>query len=111
PQASPDDFAAVAAIAAQVRGPSVCGLARCQAGDIEAAARALEKARAPRLHLFLSTSPLHREFKLRKSRAEVGDMAGEAVRRARALCDDVEFSAEDGLRTEPELLVEVFDAA
>ncbi len=111
PQASPDDFAAVAAIAAQVRGPSVCGLARCQAGDIEAAARALEKARAPRLHLFLSTSPLHREFKLRKSRAEVVDMAGEAVRRARALCDDVEFSAEDGLRTEPEFLVEVFDAA
>lgn len=111
PQASPDDFAAVSAIAESVRGPSVCGLARCQTGDIETAARALEKARAPRLHLFLSTSPLHREFKLRKSRAEVLDMADAAVRRACALCDDVEFSAEDGLRTEPEFLVEIFNAA
>ena len=110
PQASPDDFAAVAAIAEQVRGPSICALARCQAGDIDSAARALEKARAPRLHLFLSTSPLHREHKLRMSRARVVDTAIQAVRRARAACDDVEFSAEDGLRTEPEFLVEVFEA-
>ncbi len=111
PQASEDDFAAVAAIAETVRGPSICGLARCVPGDIEAAARALEKARAPRLHLFLSTSPLHREHKLRMSRAEVVDVAARMVERARGLCDDVEFSAEDGLRTEPEFLVEVFDAA
>lgn len=111
PQASPDDFAAVAAIAETARNTSVCGLARCQSGDIEAAARALQKARSPRIHLFLSTSPLHREFKLRKSRDEVVNMAGEAVRKASRLCDDVEFSAEDGTRTEREFLVEVFNVA
>lgn len=111
PQASPDDFAAVAAIADAVREPAVCALARCQPGDIDSAARALEKARAPRIHLFLSTSPLHREHKLRKTRAEVLEIAADAVSRACALCDDVEFSAEDGLRTEPEFLVEVFNAA
>ncbi|HET7301280.1 MAG TPA: 2-isopropylmalate synthase [Oleiagrimonas sp.] len=111
PQASPDDFAAVSAIAGAVRGPSICALARCVPGDIDTAAKALEKARAPRLHLFLSTSPLHREHKLRMSRAEVVDTAAAMVERARGLCDDVEFSAEDGFRTEPEFLVEVFDVA
>ena len=111
PQASPDDFAAVAAVAQALRGPTVAGLARCQAGDIDAAARALEKAQSPRIHLFLSTSPLHREHKLGMSKAQVIDTAAEAVRRARTLCDDVEFSAEDATRTEPEYLAEVFSVA
>src|SRR5699024_202092 len=91
-QASEDDFAAVAAIAETVRGPSICSLARCVRGDVESAARALEKARAPRLHLFLSTSPLHREYKLRMSKAQVVDAAASMVELARSLCDDVEFS-------------------
>jgi 2-isopropylmalate synthase len=111
PHASPDDFAAVADIAEAVRGPAICALARCQPGDIDSAARALEKARAPRLHLLISPSPLHREFKLRKSKAEVVDMMVKAIHRARELCDDIELSAEDALRTEPDYLVEVFTAA
>ena len=108
PQASPDDFAAVAQVASQMRHAITCGLSRCLPGDIEVTARALEKARAGRIHLFLGTSPLHREHKLRMSRQQVLDSAAGAVRRACELCGDVEFSAEDALRTEPEFLVEVF---
>ncbi|HET7268368.1 MAG TPA: 2-isopropylmalate synthase [Oleiagrimonas sp.] len=109
--ASPDDFAAVKAIAESVRTPSICSLARCVPGDVEAAAKALEGARAPRLHLFLSTSPLHREHKLRMSKQQVLDTTVKMVTRARELCDDVEFSPEDGMRTEPDFLIEVLNAA
>ncbi|MDQ6648379.1 MAG: 2-isopropylmalate synthase, partial [Pseudomonadota bacterium] len=111
PQASPDDFAAVAEIARLLKTTTVCGLARCQNGDIDAAGRALEQARHSRIHVFLSTSPLHREHKLRMSKAQVLDTAVAAVERAMRLCHEVEFSAEDALRTEPEFLVEVFNAA
>ncbi len=69
PQASPDDFDAVAEIARALRGPTICGLARCQTGDIDSAGRALERAHHSRIHLFLSTSPLHREHKLGMSKA------------------------------------------
>ncbi|HEX7342408.1 MAG TPA: 2-isopropylmalate synthase [Rhodanobacteraceae bacterium] len=110
PAASPDDAAAVKDIAKAVREPSVCALARCLPNDIETAARALEAARAPRLHLFLSTSPLHREHKLRMSKAQVVEAAVASVTRARQLCDDVEFSPEDGLRTERDFLIEVLNA-
>ncbi len=111
PQASPDDFAAVAEIAKSLKHTTVCALARCQNGDIDSAARALESARRSRIHLFLSTSPLHREHKLGMSKAQVLDTAIAAIERARHLCDEVEFSAEDALRTEPEFLVEIFNAA
>ena len=110
PQASPDDFAAVAEIARMLKTTTVCALARCQSGDIEVAGRALEQARHARIHVFLSTSPLHREHKLGMSKAQVVDAAVAAVERARGLCHEVEFSAEDALRTEPEFLVEVFSA-
>ncbi|KGI76620.1 2-isopropylmalate synthase [Oleiagrimonas soli] len=110
PQASPDDFAAVAQIAGELRRSTVCGLSRCLPGDIETTARALEKAKSARIHLFLSTSPLHREHKLGMSKQQVIDTAVDAVRRARALCDDVEFSAEDALRTEHDFLAEIFSA-
>ena len=110
PQASEEDFAAVREIAQRVRQSTVCALARCQRGDIERAAAALEGAQCGRIHLFLSTSPLHREHKLNMSRAQVLDTAVAAVARARGLCDEVEFSAEDALRTEPEFLAEVFAA-
>src|SRR4249919_3153431 len=109
-QASDDDFAAVRAIAGDLRGPTVCSLARCQIGDIEAAARALEPARHPRIHVFIATSPLHREHKLGMSKQQVIDAAMAGVRRARELCDDVEFSAEDAMRTEPEFLAQVMAA-
>ena len=111
PQASPDDFAAVAEIAHRLKTTTVCGLARCQTGDIEAAGRALEQAQHARIHLFLSTSPLHRQHKLNMSKAQVLDATVTAIERARGLCHEVEFSAEDALRTEPEFLVEVFSAA
>ena len=111
PQASPDDFAAVAEIAKTLKTTTVCGLARCQPGDIDSAGRALESAAHSRIHLFLSTSPLHRQHKLNMSKAQVLDTAVAAIERARGLCHEVEFSAEDALRTEPEFLVEVFSAA
>lgn len=111
PQASPDDFAAVSEIARTLKSTTVCGLARCQPGDIDTTARALEKAQRSRIHVFLSTSPLHREHKLRMSKAQVVDATIAAVERARQLCHEVEFSAEDALRTEPDFLAEVFSAA
>ncbi|WP_199101079.1 2-isopropylmalate synthase [Dyella sp. ASV21] len=111
PIASPDDFGSVAEIARVLRGPTVCGLARCHDKDIEAAGRALEAARHARIHLFLSTSPLHREHKLNMSQQQVIDTASAAIERAKTLCHEVEFSAEDATRTEPEYLVDVFSAA
>ncbi|MEO6687879.1 MAG: 2-isopropylmalate synthase [Dokdonella sp.] len=110
PHASLDDFAAVAEIARTLKTTTVCALARCQTGDIDSAARALESAQRARIHVFLSTSPLHREHKLGMSKAQVVDAAVAAVERARGRCDEVEFSAEDALRSEPEFLVEVFNA-
>lgn len=110
PQASDDDFAAVQAIAGDLRGPTVCALARCQFGDIEAAARALEPAHHARIHVFIATSPLHREHKLGMSQQQVIDAAVAGVRRARELCGDVEFSAEDAMRTEPAFLAQVMAA-
>jgi len=111
PIASDGDFESVRAIAAEVRGVTICGLARAQTKDIETAARALAPAERGRIHIFLATSPLHREHKLNMSKAQVIDTAIAAIRRARELCDDVEFSAEDAIRTEPDYLAEVFRAA
>jgi len=111
PVASDGDFESVRAIGAEIRNARICGLARAQAKDIEAVARALEGAAKPRIHIFLATSPLHREHKLNMSKQQVIDTAIAAIRRGRELCDDVEFSAEDAIRTEPEFLAEVFSAA
>ncbi len=110
PAASDADADAVHAVARAARGMRVCALARCQEGDIVAAARALQPAAAARIHLFLATSPIHRQHKLRMDKAQVLNTAVRAVRRAAELCDEVEFSAEDALRTEPEFLIEVFGA-
>ncbi|SFN07097.1 2-isopropylmalate synthase [Dokdonella immobilis] len=110
PHASDDDFSSVRAIATSVRGPRICGLARCQQGDIESVARAIEPATKGRIHIFLATSPLHREFKLQMSRQQVIDTAVAGVERALGYCGDVEFSAEDAIRTEPDFLAEVFSA-
>lgn len=111
PQASPEDFAAVAEIAATLTTTTACALARCTTSDIDCAARALGKARRSRIHVFIATSPLHREHKLGMSRAAVLDAAVAGVERARNLADEVEFSAEDAMRTELDFLVEVFSAA
>ncbi|MDT8439346.1 MAG: 2-isopropylmalate synthase [Wenzhouxiangellaceae bacterium] len=105
--ASNEDFESVRRIAAEVRGATICSLARCHPGDIERAAQALAPAANKRLHVFIATSPIHREHKLNLSREQVIERAVAGVRQAREHCDDVEFSAEDALRTEPDFLAEV----
>ncbi|MGB0513287.1 MAG: 2-isopropylmalate synthase [Wenzhouxiangellaceae bacterium] len=109
--ASQQDFDAVKQVAELVGGSRICALARCNPGDIELAVRALASAASRRIHVFIATSPIHREYKLGMSRTEVIERAVDGVRRAREHCDDVEFSAEDAIRTEPEFLVEVMTAA
>jgi 2-isopropylmalate synthase len=111
PASSAADLDAARAIAREVRGATIAALARCHAGDIEACARAFDGAQCPRIHVFISTSPLHREHKLGLTRDEVLERAAMGVRLARRHADDVEFSAEDALRTEPDFLVEVASAA
>ena len=111
PISSPGDFDSVRAIAAEITGSVVCGLARCTPKDIERAGEAVREAKRPRIHLFLATSKIHREHKLRKGKADIVELAVESVRLARSLCDDVEFSPEDASRTEMEFLEEVTAAA
>lgn len=111
PAASDGDFEAVRAIAAAVQGPRIAALARCVSRDIERAAAAIEPAARGRLHVFLATSPVHRTDKLRMSRAQVLARIREGVTMARRRCADVEFSAEDATRTEPEFLVSAVQAA
>jgi len=110
PAASQGDFEAVRTIAAEVEGPSICGLARCGDSDIERAWAALSAAARPRIHTFIATSPIHRKYKLEMGCEEVLRRAIQGVRTARALCADVEFSAEDASRTEPAFLAEVLTA-
>jgi 2-isopropylmalate synthase len=110
PIASPGDFEGVRAVARAVEGPVVCALARAKAEDVDRAAAALADAPRRRLHVFLATSSIHREHKLRLTRGQVVETARVAVARARAHCDDIEFSPEDASRTEPDFLVEVLEA-
>ena len=111
PAASPGDFAAVKAIADENRGPTICGLARCNAEDIEKVHAAVKGADKHRIHLFVATSAIHREYKLKMAKEEIIKSAVGAVSHARALCDDVEFSPEDASRTELAYLAEVVTAA
>ena len=111
PIASQGDFEAVRAIAAELRGPIPCGLARTPKVDVERAAEALEPAERARIHTFIATSDIHLEHKLRMSRAEVIDEIGRAVSQARGYTEDVEFSAEDATRSDREFLVQAFSVA
>lgn len=111
PAASPGDHAAVQAIGREISTATIAGLARCQAGDIDRAWHALQGAAKPRIHTFIATSPLHREHKLGMTRDEVLERVRSGVARARSLCVDVEFSAEDATRTEPGFLQEVIAVA
>ncbi|MFT4178854.1 MAG: 2-isopropylmalate synthase [Thermomonas sp.] len=106
PASSQSDREATAQIVRELRGTTLAVLSRCLPGDIEASARALEGAAKPRIHVFLSTSPLHREHKLRMSKAQVLDSIATHVAMARNYADDVEFSTEDGTRTEEDFLHE-----
>ena len=111
PASSQSDREAALLIARELRDTTLCVLSRCLPNDIEISARALETTAKPRLHLFISTSPLHREHKLRMSKQQVLDLAATSVAHARRLVDDVEFSTEDGTRTEEDFLKEVIAAA
>jgi len=110
PIASPGDFEAVRQISQTVRGAVICGLARCNDKDIDRAWEALKHAPQPRIHVFLATSAIHREFKLRMSTDEIIARAVAGVRRAANYCDDVEFSPEDACRTEHDFLCRVVEA-
>jgi 2-isopropylmalate synthase len=111
PVISDGDFTAVQAIAREVKGPRIAGLARCVPKDIDAAAAAVKPAgKRGRIHVFLATSKIHREFKLGKAEDEIVRLAVEGVKRAKSHVEDVEFSPEDASRTEPGFLVQVCQA-
>jgi 2-isopropylmalate synthase len=111
PIASVGDFESVKLIAERVRGPVIAGLARTAREDIARAAEAVQAAERKRIHVFLSTSPLHMKYKLRMEPDAVLELASSSVALARNFVDDVEWSAEDGSRTEPEFLCRCVEAA
>lgn len=110
PAASPGDWESVHSVAREVEGPIICGLARCTRDDIEKAARALRPAPKHRIHVFLATSAIHRQYKLNMAKEEIIRSAVEGVKIAREYCEDVEFSPEDASRTELEFLAQVVEA-
>jgi 2-isopropylmalate synthase len=110
PVSSPVQFKAVERIAREIEGPIITGLARSLRVDIEAAANALKPAKRKRIHTFLATSPIHMKHKLGKTPSEVLALAIEAVKMARDFVDDVEFSPEDGTRSDWEFLREICEA-
>ena len=111
PAASEGDFRSVREIAAEIRRPVIAALARCHQRDIELAGEAIRGAARPRLHVFISTSDLHLEHKLRMTRDEAIELARRSIRQARQYTDDVEFSAEDASRTDLDYLCRVVEVA
>ena len=114
PFASPGDFEAVQKIAQDVGtedGPVICGLARATPHDITTAAEALKPAVHGRIHTFIATSDIHLKYKLKKTRTEVLEIAGEMVALAKSFTDDVEFSPEDAGRSDPEFLYQMLERA
>jgi len=110
PITSNDDFEAVKAIAGEIGGCTVAGLARCVEKDIQRAAAAVKDARSPRIHVFCATSEIHRKYKLKRAEEEIVKMSVDGVQLARSFVPDVEFSPEDASRTEPPFLAEVVEA-
>src|SRR5947199_3773519 len=111
PITSPGDFEAVQAIAREVEGPVVCGLARTGFQDIDAAWNAIKDSERPRIHTFIATSDIHIERKLQTTREDVKGQARAAVAHAKQYTDDVEFSPEDGSRSDVEFMAEVIQLA
>src|ERR1700755_807133 len=109
--ASEGDFAAISTITQAIRKPRIASLARAKSEDIEMAARSLQFADRARIHVFLASSDLHLEYKLKMGRQEALDLAAESVRLARTFVDDVEFSPEDATRSDREFLVEMVRVA
>ena len=111
PIASPGDFRAVTRIAQEVSGPTIAALARANATDVDRAWEAIQHASDPRIHVFLATSPIHMEHKLRMSEDEVITTVRSSVARARDHTDNVEYSPEDATRSNPDFVVAVCQAA
>jgi 2-isopropylmalate synthase len=111
PAASPGDLQGVRDIAREAKGVTICGLARTNEHDIDAAYEAIKYADAARIHTFIATSPVHMEFKLRKTPEQVIEQAVASVKRARGYVSDVEFSAEDATRSDWDFLCRIFQAA
>ena len=111
PAASQEDFRSVRAIAEAARDVTIAGLARCTNGDIDSAWEALHGAESPRIHVFLATSAIHREHKLKLAKEEIIARTRTGVARAKSYCPDVEFSAEDASRTERDFLAQVVTTA
>ena len=109
--ASPGDFEAVKSIADTIQDSTICSLARAVDADIDRAAEALANANSGRIHTFIATSPIHMEHKLRLQPDQVIEQAVRAIKRARNLCDDVEFSCEDGGRSEIDFLCRIIEQA
>jgi len=109
--ASQGDLDSIRAIAKEIRGPRIASLARCKREDIEAAARAVEPAPMNRIHVFLASSDLHLEAKLKLTRAQALDQAAESVALACSYSDNVEFSAEDATRSDPSFLTQIVTVA
>ncbi len=110
PITSPGDAAAVKKIAKEIKGPTICALARAVQKDMDVALESLKPAKKPRLHVFLATSAIHRKYKLNKAKEEIVRLASESVAYARKRIGEVEFSPEDASRTEPDFLYEVVEA-
>jgi 2-isopropylmalate synthase len=111
PAASDGDFESVRAVGGLGLDATICGLSRTRRGDIDAVARSLETAKNKRLHIFIATSPIHREFKLRMDKQQIIDEMTSAVEYGMQWFDDIEITAEDAGRTEMDYLVEYFQAA
>ena len=111
PITSPGDFESVQAIAREVHGPVICGLARTGVQDIDAAWNAVKDSERPRIHTFIATSDIHIERKLQTTREDVKGQARAAVAHARQYTDDVEFSPEDGSRSDIDFMAEVIQIA
>jgi 2-isopropylmalate synthase len=111
PASSPGDLESVKTIAAVIKNCTVAGLCRSREKDIDSGREALAHAVSPRLHLFLATSPIHMEYKLKMTADEVVEQAAAAVKYAKRFCSDVEFSAEDASRSDPDFVCRVFGAA
>lgn len=109
--ASPGDAAAIAAIADTVKDSTICSLARCVEKDIDAAWNAIRNANSSRIHVFLATSPLHMQYKLKMTRDEVIESIAHNVAYAKKYCPDIEFSAEDATRSDPDFLCRALSAA
>ncbi|MDP3042381.1 MAG: 2-isopropylmalate synthase [Candidatus Omnitrophota bacterium] len=110
PISSKGDFAAVQAIARSIKLPVICGLARAIKKDIDEAVAATKPARRPRIHVFLATSKIHMQYKLKKAEDEIIRLAVESVSYAKKFCPDIEFSPEDASRTEKDFLFQVIEA-